>query len=504
MDAASGTLTDDELADEITAWAGRVAAGEAHLLELIGEFDEREAWGAVGVLSCAHWLTWKLGMGEGAARERVRVARAVRSLPLTAAAFGAGRLSWTQVRAISRVATPADEQTFVELARHCTGAQLETLVRGVRRARKPAEDAADPEQAAWKLRPRVSYDQDGTLVITVRVPAEQGPVVLAGLERMQAEVQAELDATATAAADVPAGTSPASRPIKSADAEPVPAEPLPAGPLPSHPLLGAPIPIFDPLSPAQQAAVDAWTAECARVPAGTSTTPAAGPAPAPMPVPVPVKATLTDALVRLAERALESPSPVRTHKSRLKVQIDPLSGWARTTDGELLPPVSLKDVLETLPGRGRLRRLRAEDLTALDTGRSARHPSDGLRELLGTLDGERCRFPGCTRTTNLHAHHVQYWSDEGRTDLANLVLVCSRHHTLIHAHGFGLTLHPDRSLTVTTAEGVPVLHHPALPWRPAEELDPEHDVSAGTLPPHWNGDRLDLDHAVWVLLQHAA
>ncbi len=59
----------------------------------------------------------------------------------------AGRLSWTQVRAITRVATPADEQTYVELARHATGAQSERLVRGVRRAQKILEDEADPEAA---------------------------------------------------------------------------------------------------------------------------------------------------------------------------------------------------------------------------------------------------------------------------------------------------------------------------------------------------------------------
>lgn len=70
------TLSDLELADLITTWSGRMAAGEARLLAYIGEFDEREAWGGPGLLSCAHWLTWKTGLSAGAAREKVRVARA--------------------------------------------------------------------------------------------------------------------------------------------------------------------------------------------------------------------------------------------------------------------------------------------------------------------------------------------------------------------------------------------------------------------------------------------
>ena len=93
-------------------------------MTLIGEFDRREAWGGPGMLSCAHWLSWRVGMGLKAAHERVRVARALRGLPLVAATFSEGRLSWTQVRAITRVAAAEDEATWVELATNATGAQL--------------------------------------------------------------------------------------------------------------------------------------------------------------------------------------------------------------------------------------------------------------------------------------------------------------------------------------------------------------------------------------------
>ena len=135
-----------------------------------------------------------------------------------------------------------------------------------------------------------------------------------------------------------------------------------------------------------------------------------------------------------------------------------------------------------LAGVGLLRPLTAADLSRGDLGRTHRLPSLALRELLGTIDGERCRFPGCTRRRKLHAHHVRYWSEGGNTDLANLLLLCGRHHTLVHAEGFRLTLDPDRTLAVTTRDGAPVPHFPPLPWGDPGELDPTGTIGGDTLP----------------------
>ncbi len=157
----------------------------------IGEFDERRAWAVPGVLSCAHWLCWRLGMGQNAAGERVRVARALRRLPATSAAFAAGRLSFTQVRAISRVATGGDEQDYIAMARHATGGQLERLVSGVRRARKlhqrrkaaeAAAAAGEPPPVAERIRVFSRYDGDGDLHITIRAGAADGAVLLAAID----------------------------------------------------------------------------------------------------------------------------------------------------------------------------------------------------------------------------------------------------------------------------------------------------------------------------------
>jgi hypothetical protein len=224
----------------------------------------------------------------------------------------------------------------------------------------------------------------------------------------------------------------------------------------------------------------------------------------------PARATRADGALAMARAHLEQlaatrPEAARRTRSRLVAHVDPLSGWGRLADGEILPPSSLADVIATMPGRGMpLRPLTEEDLRRLDLGRGSRTPSLALRELLGTLDGERCRFPGCTRRRKLHAHHVIEWGDGGGTDLDNLVLLCSRHHTIVHRDGFQLALDDSRRLSVRTADGVPVLHHPALPWGNPDDLDPEGIINAATLRSEWDGTRIDWHYAVHVLCMQAA
>lgn len=380
-------LTSDQIADEITTWAGQLAAGEAKQLDYIAEFDRREAWGGPGLLSCAHWLSWKTGLGPVAARERVRGAWVLADLPSTDEAFHAGRLSWSQVRDITRVATAENEMT---------------------------------------------YDADGNLVITIKAPAEDGAVIMAAVEQVRADLDRQR----------------------------------------------------------QQAAPDGRFRGIA--PGGPP-------------------ASMTEAFVEMSRRLLEQlakdhPATARRHRSNLTALLDPLSGWGRLRDGELLPLSPLKKVSRSLPGRGvpRLRPVGVADLRLEDLGRSRREASLALRELLGTVDGERCRFPGCTRHRKLHGHHVVYWSDGGTTNLANLILLCSRHHTLVHQLGFQLLLAPDRRLTVATPEGVPVLHHPAPPWGDPAALDPIGEVDATTVTPDTVQTRVDLAYVVSVVMQQAA
>src|SRR3954469_22856962 len=120
MDSKSGTDHPSgsplpELARAITAGAVRLAAATASWLALVAEFDARGGWHGIGIRSCAEWLAWQCGLAPGAAREHVRVARALAALPLIGAAFAGGRLSYSKVRALTRIAAPDCEAALLEL-----------------------------------------------------------------------------------------------------------------------------------------------------------------------------------------------------------------------------------------------------------------------------------------------------------------------------------------------------------------------------------------------------
>ena len=128
----------DRLGDEIAELSARLDAATARLLTLIREFDARGGWNT-GFRSCADWLGWRVGLDLGAARERVRVARALGTLPLLAQTLANGTLSYAKVRALTRVATPETEARLVAVGRAGTAAHVERIVRGWRRVDLRAE-----------------------------------------------------------------------------------------------------------------------------------------------------------------------------------------------------------------------------------------------------------------------------------------------------------------------------------------------------------------------------
>src|SRR3954468_9844234 len=125
----------ERLEADIVELASQLTAASATLTRLIGEYDAAEGWREWGMRSTAHWLSWKCGMGLGAARERVRVARRLRELPVIAGEYAAGRLYYAKVRALTRVGTEESYAYRAEMARHATGGQIEKLAREARRAR---------------------------------------------------------------------------------------------------------------------------------------------------------------------------------------------------------------------------------------------------------------------------------------------------------------------------------------------------------------------------------
>jgi len=185
MDGAStatGTgLSIRELEARITELAGHLNAANHRWLCLIAEFDRRQGWHDGYTRSCAHWLSWKCGLDLGAAREKVRVARALESLPQIDVAMARGELSYSKVRALTRVATPATEDVLLNVALHGTTHHVETLVRQFRRVQEVEELSREARQHASR---RLTYfhDQDGSLVVKLQLPAETGALLLKALE----------------------------------------------------------------------------------------------------------------------------------------------------------------------------------------------------------------------------------------------------------------------------------------------------------------------------------
>jgi hypothetical protein len=169
----------DRLGDEIAELAAHLDAATARLLDLIREFDAREGWNA-GFSSCAAWLSWRVGLAPGAAREHVRVARALGTLPLLAQALARGELSYAKVRALTRVATPETEERLLAVGRAGTADHVERIVRGWRRVDRQAEAREEALRHASRAL-HVYPDSDGTVILRARLTPEVGALLVQAL-----------------------------------------------------------------------------------------------------------------------------------------------------------------------------------------------------------------------------------------------------------------------------------------------------------------------------------
>ena len=173
----------ERLEAQICELAGHLAAATCRFLVLLADFDARRGWASWEMGSCAQWLSWKCQMSSGTAREHVRVARALRDLPVIRARFAAGRLSYAKVRALTRIATPATEAGLAELAGPMTANQLERFARAHRQVTQ-----ADDADARVRRRLTWRFEEDGSLSGTFRLPPLQGAVLLKALRAACADL----------------------------------------------------------------------------------------------------------------------------------------------------------------------------------------------------------------------------------------------------------------------------------------------------------------------------
>jgi hypothetical protein len=443
----------ERLEAQLCELAGHIAAATCRFLVLLGDFDARCGWASWDMRGCAEWLSWKCQMSPGTAREHVRVARALRDLPVIRAEFGAGRLSYAKVRALTRIATPETDRGLAEIAGPMTGSQLERFARAHRRVTR-----ADDRQARARRRLTWRFEDDGSVTGTFRLPPLDGAVLMQALRA----AAADLDHPHDGHADVPAETRAGEAPAGEAPAGEAPAVP---GPEPvtvtSSDLADALVAVAEGFLAGKIAAADNPDVYQVIVHVGAG---AGVPAETPMPG--------------------HPADPARCH----------------VEDGPAVS-VTTADMVACTATLSWMRHGR--DGAVLDVGRRRRRPSAALRRAARERDRCRCRFPGCaSRRADLH--HIRYWSNGGRTSLGNLISLCRRHHTLVHDRGYLIACAPGGAFTFARPDGTVIPASPAWP-DPDGTIDGCHDadITPGTIVPGWYGERLDLDHAIYTCFANA-
>jgi uncharacterized protein DUF222/HNH endonuclease len=171
----------EELDVEIYRLSGRLNAETYRLLLLVRDFDDRFGWAKWGLRNCAEWLAWRCGLTLSAAREKVRTAQALRSLPAISAAFADGRLSYSKVRALTRVAHMSDEDLLLAYALEATAAQVEERCRQIRNVEPESVDVA---RRVWERRSLTMFHDRarGCMRITIELPPEDGELVGRAIE----------------------------------------------------------------------------------------------------------------------------------------------------------------------------------------------------------------------------------------------------------------------------------------------------------------------------------
>ena len=471
-----------DLNNEITRLAGHINAAQYRFLKLLAALIERSAWGGdSGIKSPAHWLNYYCGIALGAAREKVRVAQCLNSLPLIDKAFQAGAISYSKVRAMTRSATPENEEFLLRIARVGTAQHVENLIRKYRRVERlnlAGKDAGKDKYAKSENQHQARefssyYDDDGMLVFKGKLAPEEGAVFLKALEIVLNHLNEK---------GVPAGTD------LVPDVELEPGSEVVAG-----------------VEAGTTAGLESNTQKRA------------------------------DALVLMAEHSLEAAQntpgtalsgdkyQVVVHLEVKTEQVEETGTYTHThthawlANGPALCPetvrrlacdASLVTVLEDATGK------------VLNVGRKTRTIPPAIRRAL-TIRDQGCRVPGCTQSRYVDAHHIQHWCDGGETSLDNLVLLCRHHHRLLHQGAFLIENRPkNESFHQNEEKGIvfmgpdgqvipqslyPQFRQPDIAVDDGLEIENQHkalglDITAGTAVCTWQGESMDYGLAVAAML----
>ena len=488
-----------ELRRAVTDMAARINLADWRFVKLIAAMERTRSWREGGYCNLGNWLDHRCGLGPCAARERIRIGRALERLPHIDAAFRDGAISYSKVRAITRVATPHTDAMLLAIAEGSSAAQLESLVRTYERVGGSRRGRASSEQR----RSLTWHYEDGMLVITAAVPAERGALVIDALQQVVDGRRDEGEARdgAWLAAMGQKGTAEPAADDGSAEA----------------PVEGASAADGNEAAPPAE-----WAADVSAETPANDVVPDNGEEVSPRVE----SAALTDGDVSGDVSAETDDFPdwlTFALSSREQRYADALvdmaehclatraGAWKRRRTGRRY------EVVLTI-GRNELAKQQEAGGARYHVGRDwgvdeedARHIAcdadlteyiqDGKGDLLNyerrsrivpprllralkLRDRNRCRFlargipsrspaegsfPGCAHQRHVEAHHVRHWIDGGETCLENLVLLCSAHHRLLHHGAYHIAMEDGDAVFVgRNGEVMPPALSPQFPGVSAE------------------------------------
>ena len=333
----------EELDQGILDLCTRINTATYELLVLIREFDERAGFLQWGLQTCAEWLAWRCDISLTTAREKVRVAHALKVLPRISSAFSTGELSYSKVKEITRVANTENESHLLAFALRHTAV---TVAERCRELRCGSETSIGTAERAWAHRAlRVRRDRERNLMtITIDLPMDAGELVEKALDKARDDEALEIpDLVDTS-----------------------------------------------------------WSTRQA------------------------------DALISLVTAYLSGDSGATNDNHLVTIHVDE-SALAGNEGRATFPIESVKRhccdghavvITETADGE------------PLSVGRKSRIIPKAIERAVRSRDRNCCTFPGCNNSRFLHCHHVEHWANGGETSVHNLMLLCTKHHALVHEGGF--------------------------------------------------------------------
>jgi hypothetical protein len=333
----------EELDQNILTLCTRINSATYELLVLIREFDERAGWLQWGLDNCAEWLAWRCDLSMTTAREKVRVAHALKQLPLISQAFSSGELSYAKVRAMTRVTNRDNEQQQLEFALRHTAVTVAERCRALRCGRETSIGTAERAWANRSLRIRRDVERN-LMTITVDLPLDTGELLEKALDKARDDEALEIpDLVDTC-----------------------------------------------------------WSVRQA------------------------------DAFVNILNGFLSGGIGSNNDNHLVTIHVD-AAALAGSEGRAAVPIEAVKRhccdghavvITETTDGE------------PLGIGRKSRLVPKSVERAVRARDKHCCVFPGCTNRRFLDCHHVEHWAHGGETSIDNLMLLCTKHHTLVHEGGF--------------------------------------------------------------------